>query len=97
MKILFGILIALTIDSCGSGDSGYGDSKPSPKDSEKFVAIKPLIAKTCGKCHGVTQKAFDSEARWKSSKAKARIIDGSMPQGSTLDPKDKEALLASFN
>lgn len=84
------VLLSLLLHACGP-------STPPPKDSEKFVAVKPLIEKYCQKCHpGQGQGAFDNEVRWKSSQAKARIQNGSMPEDQKLPPADKSSFLASF-
>lgn len=99
MKLLFGILIALMLSCSSSGGDGYGDQKPTPPvpDSPKFVAVKPTIQRVCGKCHGVTQKSFNSESRWKSSQAKQKILSGEMPKDAVLSDEDKKTLLASFD
>lgn len=96
MKKLF--LVILLIGSCGEPSDDYEKETRTPVDSGKFKAVKQLIADNCGKCHnGSVQKAFDSEARWNSSNAKARITNGSMPTDKKLSDSDKNTLLASFN
>lgn len=95
MKKLF--LVILLIGSCGE-PADYEEEKRTPVDSGKFKAVKQLISDNCGKCHnGSVQKAFDSEARWNGSQAKARITNGSMPTDKKLSDQDKNTLLASFN
>lgn len=93
MKSLI-ILTALILTSCG------GEAlKEAPKDSAKYEEIKPLIASNCAgsSCHGGAQKAFDSEERWLSSSAKARIESGNMPPQKKLAEDVKAKLLGSFN
>ncbi len=82
--------------ACGPAESPppvAAVGQPAPVDTA-YVAIAPLIKKDCGTCHadGGIQKPFDA-ARFKSSKAKARLVAGTMPPGGKIDAVDKAKLL----
>lgn len=98
MKTCFSILAvaALSLSGCGGAGNTYGDD-PAPQPDAAFDAVKPLVAKNCGGCHnGSTHPLkFDSGAKFKASKAKARLTAGTMPPSpKTISDEDKQALLA---
>ena len=102
--MLNAIMIIMIASSCGGrNDGGYADGGdeqgPPPDDtdgggSDDWGAIKTVIDGACGKCHnGTNQKAFDSEQRFRSSKALARLEAGTMPPGGKIDPTAKAKLI----
>lgn len=59
------------------GDPGKPGNPGSP-GSDNWAKAQPIIGKNCGGCH--SGDAFiKSLAGWKSSQAKAKLINGSMP------------------
>lgn len=93
LHVWFVFCAVLVITGCGSKDEPAKAANPQ----SKFGQVQPLIAEHCANCHdGVKQKAFDSEERWLSSKAKARIENGSMPPNKPLSKDVKDRFLASF-
>lgn len=93
-------LLFLGLSGCGDS-GGYGGGGPEPEptpDTPAFVAIKPVVERACGGCHNgqVHPLKLDTEARWKGSKARARLEAGTMPPGGRIDAGDKAALLAYF-
>lgn len=92
--------------SCGSdySDEGYQQQPPPPPVTKppvglSFEGVKPILDKDCGGCHNgrVHPLKFDSEAAFRGSRAKARILNGSMPPNGPLAPADKKALLDFLN
>lgn len=91
------LLLFIGIFFFGCGDYYEGQDNENKPDSQEYIAIKPLIVKNCGECHnGSNQKKFDNEQRFLSSQAKARIKNGSMPQGKKLSTEDKQKFLDYF-
>lgn len=106
MRLLIWSSIAWVMVACGSDYSGSGYEQPAPTptpspspEPKGFAAIKPVIDRDCGGCHNgrVHPLKFDSEAAFRGSKAKARILNGSMPPNGPLAPADKKALLDFLN
>lgn len=86
-------VIVFALVGCGSKEQESSIAKPE----SKFGKAQALIAVYCANCHdGVKQKAFDTEARWLESKAKARIENGSMPPNKPLEPQVKTSFLETF-
>lgn len=96
------IVVLVVFVSCG-GRNGYTDGgdeqgpPPGEDGGEEYgwddAAVDLKAA--CGKCHdGAGQKAFDSKARLFSSKALARIENGTMPPGGGGDAGAKSRLVA---
>jgi hypothetical protein len=57
--------------------------------------VKPLVEAKCGGCHNGTVHPlrFDTGAKFKASKAKLRISNGTMPPSGGLSDADKQRLL----
>lgn len=80
--------------SCGNLSNDY-DEPPAQSDPE-YDKIAPLVARNCGGCHnGSNQKAFTA-ARFKSSAARARLKNGSMPPAPATISQDDKALLLAY-
>ncbi len=100
MRSLWLIVLGLALNACGSSDGGYGDSTPppaAPAADPEFAAVQPVIEKNCGKCHNGTTHPlkFDTAAKFKAGKAKARLTSGTMPPApATISSDDKNVLLA---
>ncbi len=96
MKALLIFLCAFILFSCGYRDQpSYAPEPPPAKADPAWAALKPIVAKNCGTCHGVTQlPKFDSGAAFKASKAKGEISSGAMPPNGKLSDSDKKAMLA---
>lgn len=83
----------LVVLGCGSKQ----ESTKSDPESKFATKAQPLIAVYCANCHdGVKQKAFDTEERWLTSKAKARIENNTMPPNKPLESDVKAKFIASF-
>lgn len=92
------LVIVTTVCACGVKSSSDDDPPPSPPPAtdKAWDEIKPLVQTRCGGCHNGTVHPikFDTAAKFKGSRAKARITDGSMPPGGGLSATDKQKLLA---
>lgn len=97
-KMTLPILAVLALAAaCGGGGNTYGDDDPAPQPDAAFDAVKPVIARNCAGCHnGSTHPLrFDSGAKFRASKAKAKLTGGLMPPPpKTISDEDKRALLA---
>jgi mono/diheme cytochrome c family protein len=90
------IFLALTLAGCGGSSKPEEAEAPRAAPDPEFAAVLPVVEKNCGKCHnGVKHPLkFDSAAKLKGSKAKARITNGSMPPApATISEADKATLL----
>lgn len=100
MRSLWLIVLGLALSACGSSDGGYGGDNappPPPAADPEFAAVQPVIEKACGKCHNGTVHPlrFDTAAKFKAGKAKARLAAGTMPPPpATISAEDKQVLLA---
>lgn len=102
------LVVILVVSSCGGrngdgyngGGDGYGSgdgtgNSDGSGDDQGFAEIKTVIDANCGKCHdGTNQKPFNTEARFRSSKALARIENGTMPPSGNLNADAKSKLVA---
>lgn len=94
MRFALVLAIAWLIVACGSDKGGY-DRAP---DDAAFAEVKPTVDRECGRCHnGSVQPLQFSASNFKSSKAKTRVANGSMPPDRALKAADKDALLAYLN
>lgn len=83
--------VAMLVVGCG----GYEDEKKTDeKPSEAWLSLKGDVDKYCGNCHNGSQQQAFTEARWKSSTAKARVSNGSMPPGGGLPEAVKAKMIA---
>lgn len=96
--LVTGFLIYLLV-GCGTPQDTDGTHKGTHQHGHgapvdpAFVAIQPVIARSCGGCHnGDEERPIDSAARLKA--AQGRIASGNMPPGGALDPVDRAALLS---
>lgn len=93
------LLVVLWVCGCGveSKSSDEPPPPPPPAADKDFDEIKPVIDRNCTKCHNgaVHPLKFDTAAKFKGSKSKARISNGTMPPaGNVLSAEDKQKLLA---
>lgn len=80
--------------ACGGG---YTTSTYAPGPSDPgFEQVRALVDKDCGGCHtpGRGLPVFSSGAAFRGSRAKARLVAGTMPPApAQLSAVDKSALL----
>lgn len=83
----------------GGSDGENPPPPPPPPADAAFAAVKPKIDEACGKCHNgiVHPLKFDVAAKFKTSKVKTRITNGSMPPNGPLKADLKQALLDYLN
>lgn len=89
-------LAVIFLPSCGPAPAPRPEA-PAPGGgggAAGWDSVKALVQKDCAGsgCHDGTQRPFD-EARFKSSKAKARLEAGTMPPGGRISAADKSAML----
>ncbi len=95
MKLLGLVWMFWTFTSCGSSKKDDAPETPKPAPTQAWLDIKPVVQAQCGKCHdGVKQKAFDSAAAFKGSKALLKIEAGAMPPSGQIDADAKAKLIA---
>jgi len=99
-------LVFLSLASCGH-PAKDGETAPSPAPAPapapgptppappSWATVAPIVARDCGGCHnGAKLPAFTSGAVFKAGKAKAKLLDGTMPPSGVIAAADKAALLA---
>lgn len=92
-------LITVLVMGCSAESPSSGPppvENPPPADPS-FADVKPVIDRNCGKCHNgsVHPLKFDTAAKFKGSKAKARIANNTMPPApAVMSAEDKGKLLA---
>lgn len=79
----------------GCGDSYYqdydnGDNSQTYPDT-KWEQAQPVVKRNCERCH--KGEAFLTSVDVYLAKAKARVINGSMPPGGGLSSSDKAILV----
>lgn len=89
------IIGSLLFTGCGV-EKDQPTTISGPKSS--WAEIKPIVDRECARCHnGVKHPlTLSTESSFKSSKAKVRIENGSMPPDRTLPAADKKSLLSYF-
>lgn len=93
------IVVVLFFFGCGTSSKSSPPPPPPPVTDTAFEAVRPLVEQKCGPCHNGTVHPlkFDTGAKFKASKAKARITADTMPPTNKLDSDSKQKLLAYLN
>lgn len=92
------VLLIVLATGCGT-ESNSKDAEPPgppPAADKAWDEIKPVVDRNCTKCHNgsVHPLKFDTAAKFKGSKAKARITDRTMPPApAVMSDTDRQKLL----
>jgi hypothetical protein len=91
------VLVVVMVSGCGTESKKASEPPPPPPADTAWTGeIKPLVERHCGGCHNGTTHPlkFDTGAKFKGSKARVRISNGTMPPNGALPDDVKAKLLA---
>ena|SRR3990167_3268525 len=98
LSICLLVFVVFMTYGCGSADERTYTNKPPATADQAWLDLKPIVQANCGGCHNGTTHplVFDSGAKFKASKAKAKLVAGLMPPPPAVISADAKAKMLTY-